>query len=176
MKSERGNIIVYLLVGLVLFGVLIGGVWWVKNRVANKPATVATTKEEKTVQPSTDTKVDQDKTPDNNPAETKPEESKPAETKPAEQPAPAAPATPAPETNTRSTTPSTSGNTSSTTPATSGNDLAALPPESRTASAGPSPNNVAASGPVENAIGTSLGLGIITFLASSFMLSRKRAH
>lgn len=175
MKSERGNIVVYLLVGLVLFGVLLGGVWWVKNRVANKPTPVGTTQEEKTVQPGTDTQVDQDKAP-----ETKPEETKPAETKPEEQ-APSTssvPATPAPETNnaggissSASSTPTTNGAATNR-----GTDLAALPPESRMASTGPSPTNVAASGPLENALGTSLGLGIVTFLGSSYVLSRKRAH
>jgi cytoskeletal protein RodZ len=169
MKSERGNIIVYLLVGLVLFGVLVGGVWWVKNRVANKPTPVATTTEQKVVQPGTDTKVDQDSKP----------ATKPAETKPAEQPAPAAPATPAQPTTPQNTTNNSStpatGSTSGTTNGRA-SDLAALPPESRTASAGPSPNNVAATGPLENAIGTSLGLGIVTFLASSFVRSRKSAH
>ena len=176
MKSERGNIVVYLLVGLVLFGVLLGGVWWVKNRVANKATPVATTQDEKTVQPGTDTQVDQDKAP-----ETKPEESKPAETKPEEQSpsSPSIPATPAPETNnsggstnsSNSETPATNGTATSR-----GTDLAALPPESRMASTGPSPANVAASGPLENALGTSLGLGIVTFLGSSYVLSRKRAH
>ena len=38
MKSERGNIVIYLLVGLALFAVLLTGLWWVKSQA---PKTVA---------------------------------------------------------------------------------------------------------------------------------------
>lgn len=44
MKSQRGNIIIFLLIGLILFGSISGGLWWLKNRasdVAEGPATTA---------------------------------------------------------------------------------------------------------------------------------------
>lgn len=153
MKSERGNIIVYLLVGVVLFGLLLGGLWWVKARVADTPTTpVATTEDQNKPTTETDTAVDQDGTPEQKPAE----EAAPSTPEPAA-PAPATPApTPAPVTP------------APTTPV--------LPPESQTPSTGPSPNNVAASGPLENAVGTAFGLGVLAYLGTSFARSRRATH
>ena len=159
MKSERGNIIVYLLVGVVLFGLLLGGLWWVKARVADKPsAPIATTEEQN--KPTTDTEVNQDGTPE----QKKPEETTTGTeaTTPTPPVAPAppvpAPTTPAPVTPAPTTPP------------------AVLPPESQTPRTGPSPNNVAASGPLENALGTSFGLGVIAYLGTSFVRSRRTTH
>jgi cytoskeletal protein RodZ len=157
MKSERGNIIVYLLVGVVLFGLLLGGLWWVKARVADTPAApVATTGEQD--KSTTETEVNQDGT-EQQPTEEAATgtENTPTTSAPTS-PAPA-PATPAPST---------------TTPAPS--TPAPLPPESQTPNTGPSPNGVAASGPVENAIGTSLGLGVLAYLGTSYVRSRRATH
>ena len=60
MKSQRGNIIVYALVGLVLFGILLGSIWWIRQR--STPAPVATDNQ---TQQQTDTEVKQDETPAN---------------------------------------------------------------------------------------------------------------
>lgn len=155
MRSQRGNIIVYLLVGIVLFSALIGTMWWVKNRVATTPAPVATT--EQTQKSGTETKVDQDSKPETTNEQTNTgsaEEQKP-------------------DTSQTTTPPSTSTQPGSGSGASSNTTL---PPESQTPRTGPAPSNVAASGPIENAMGTSLGLGIITYLASSFVRSRKSAH
>lgn len=156
MKSERGNIIVYLLVGVVLFGLLLGGLWWVKARVADKPGgSIATTEERD--KPTTETNVDQDKTP-----EQKPTEEVTTETE-------AAPSTPEPVTPPAPTTPAPA-------PVTPGPTTPALPPESQTPRTGPSPGNVAASGPLESALGTSLGLGVLAYLGTSFVRSRRATH
>jgi cytoskeletal protein RodZ len=155
MNSERGNIIVYALVGLVLFGILLGSLWWVKSQVADAPdAPVATTEEQS--KPKTDTEVNQDTTQqgttsqDAAPADTtpqapstSPQQTAPVQTAPATPPASAAPAT---------------------------------PPESQTPRTGPSPNNVAASGPVDSTIGTSLALGVIAYFGTSFVRSRRTTH
>jgi|JI10StandDraft_1071094.scaffolds.fasta_scaffold305554_2 cytoskeletal protein RodZ len=155
MKSERGNIIVYLLVGVVLFGLLLGGLWWVKARVADKPsAPVATTNEQN--KPTTETEVNQDGT-----QETKPSE----ETTTEAEATPSTPAVPAPT--------SPAPTPAAVTPAPT---ASALPPESQTPRTGPSPSNVAASGPLENALGTSFGLGVLAYLGTSFVRSRRTTH
>ena len=154
MKSERGNIIVYLLVGVVLFGLLLGGLWWVKARVADKPGgSIATTEEQN--KPGTETNVEQDRTP-----EQKPSEEATTET----EATPSTPAAPAP------TTPAPS------TPAPVTPAPVAPAPESQTPRTGPSPSGVAASGPVENMIGTSIGLGVLVYFGTSFVRSRRATH
>ncbi len=154
MKSERGNIIVYLLVGVVLFGLLLGGLWWVKARVADKPGgSIATTEDRDKA--TTETEVSQD-APEQKPSEETTTEAAPSNPEPVA-PAPTTPApTPAPVTP------------APTTPV--------LPPESQTPRTGPSPDNVAASGPLENAVGTAFGLGVLAYLGTSFARSRRATH
>lgn len=55
--KQRGNIIVFVLIGLVLFGVLLGSVWWLKDRFTGAP--VATDTTQQTTETDTDIKQDQ---------------------------------------------------------------------------------------------------------------------
>ena len=137
MKSQRGNIIVYALVGLVLFGILLGSIWWIRQR--STPAPVATDNQ---TQQQTDTEVKQDETPANPAAET------PAAQGDQQQ------------TQTGNNQPQRGGGAA--TPAT---------PESQTPRTGPSA--VAASGPLENTLISSLVLGAATFAGTSYARSRR---
>lgn len=153
MKSERGNVVVYLLVGLVLFGLLLSGAWWVKNQSSRATAPVAST--DKT-QPQTETKVSQD----DKPAKT---DNKPAENQPKPTPAPT-PASPAPSNPAPAPVP---------TPAPS---VAPTRPESQTPRIGTTgPSSVASSGPLEDAITSSLLIGGVTFATASYLRSRRTA-
>lgn len=136
MKSQRGNIIVYLLIGLVLFGLLLGGLWWVRNRVANTPTAPVVTTQPQNTTPETDVKQDE---------------------KPAESPT--------------ETTPGGQSQTGTTTPNTQA-PPAALLPESQTPRTGPSPQAVAASGPLENTLISSLMLAGVTYIGVLFSRSR----
>ncbi len=138
MKSQRGNVIVYALVGLVLFGVLAGSIYWVRQR--STPAPVA---RDNQTQEQTKTEVKQDETP----------------TKSAEESAA-----------------STDNGTGSSSAAQSNRDTATpQTPESQTPRTGPSPDAVAASGPLENSLISSLVLGTATFAGASYVRSR-RSH
>ncbi len=141
MKSQRGNVIVYALVGLVLFGVLAGSIYWVRQR--SNPAPVASDNQ---TQQQTDTEVKQDETPAQSAEE-----------------------------SAAGTTESQSG-TGSSNPVQSNRDTATPPaPESQTPRTGPSPAAVAASGPLENSLISSLVLGTATFAGASYVRSR-RSH
>lgn len=60
MSSERGNIVVYTLVGLLLFGAMLGTFWWVR-KADNKPVVVTgVAKDETSKNKSPETKVNQD--------------------------------------------------------------------------------------------------------------------
>ncbi|MEO5691048.1 MAG: hypothetical protein ABIQ64_02580 [Candidatus Saccharimonadales bacterium] len=149
MKSQRGNVIVYALVGLVLFGVLAGSIYWVRQR--STPAPVATNNQ---TQEQTKTEVKQDE----NPAQS------------AEKPAAG---------NSETQTPSgpgTSSGTGSSNPVQSNRDTTnPSKPESQTPRTGPSPAAVAASGPLENSLISSIVLGTATFAGTSYVRSR-RSH
>lgn len=152
MNNERGNIIVYLLVSLALFGVLLGGAWWVKNRAgaAGTPATPVATSAEKKSTPKADqpqTTVNQDATPSQTSGNT------------------------SSNTQSQATTPSTSQPSPQTMPPK--DDKPTTPrPESQTSSAG-SPRAVASSGPVEDSLVTAMLLGTATYTMHSFVRSRR---
>lgn len=188
MRSERGNIVVYLLVGLVLFGLLISGIWWVKRQAGSSLKSPVAT-QNAPAKPSTDTKVSQDE----KPTQTDPE--KPAnspENTPASndggqtgQSAPST-ATPTPPSNTPTTAPSSGTSSSSTiTPSVTPPSSQTVPnqnaspvvparPESQTphvATTGPS--SVASSGPLEDMIVSSVLIGGVVFAVTSYARSRR---
>lgn len=143
MKSERGNIIVYVLVGLVLFGALAGSVWWVNNRAQTETQAPVATESAPAEDGTTETSVDQDAVSAPQPDSAASSDDQPVANNP-EQPAP----TPAsPQTPT-------------------------LAPESQTPS-NPTPAQVANAGPVENSLMTASGLGVIAYLSSLYVRSRR---
>lgn len=149
MESQRGNIIVYLLIGLVMFGALLSGLWWIKTRAGGEKPTVVA---EESQSAQNDKKT---------PAETSVEQDAvPATDEPTPTPAPAA--TPAPANNPPAQRPAPSA--PQTQPV--------LPPESQT-NRTPKPNEVASSGPVENGLITASGLGVLAYLSTSYVRSRR---
>lgn len=153
MKSQRGNVIVYALVGLVLFGVLAGSIYWIRNR--STPAPVASNNQ---TQEETKTEVKQDETPAQSAEESAAGNSEA-------------------QTPSGTGTPNTSGAPATTpAPVQSSRDTATpTTPESQTPRTGPSPTAVAASGPLENSLISSLVLGTATFAGASYVRSR-RSH
>lgn len=154
MKSERGNVVVYLLVGLVLFGLLLSGAWWVKNQSSRATSPVATSSQPK---PETETKVTQDEKPA---SEQKPADNQ-ARPNPTPTPTPApTPASPAPSNPTPAPAPAP--------------NVAPSRPESQTPRIGTTgPSAVASSGPLEDAITSSILIGGATFATASYLRSRR---
>lgn len=164
MSSERGNIIVYLLVSLALFGSMLGGIWWVKNRIGStsrtqSPAVTAPASNKTAQEKAPETVVDQDAAPTANPDN---------------------------QSQNQSSTAGSNSNSASSQPsntqAGSGSGATTMPPkddvpttshpESQT-SHKPSPSTVASSGPVEDTVMSALLLGIATFALHSFVRSPK---
>lgn len=157
MKSERGNIVVYLLVSLVLFGVLLTGMWWVKRQAPHTAVRAPQTTQTTPQTPQTETKISQD---DAAPVE-------PARNTPAAE-------TPAPQTGT--TPPSSNGGGETSSTSTTTPHQATPRPESQTPHVSASdPRNVASSGPVEDSIVSSTILGGIVYAGVLFARSRQAA-
>lgn len=177
MDPQRGNIIVYLLVGLAFFGLMTAGIWWVKNRphdisviaglAQQAPAAAPDAKTGNTPPPS------QTDTPE---PETKPDST--ARQQPQNQPnsgsavpggqgapgsAPRSAPSPAPQASAPATGPSA---------AMPPEDDAEPRPESQTRHTS-SPDAVASSGPLEDAATAAMLLGAVTFLVHSFVRSRR---
>ncbi len=164
MSSERGNIIIYLLVSLALFGAMLGGIWWVKNRIGSTSRTqapsVTAPASNKTAQEKTpETVVKQHATPKDNSGNQ-----------------------PQNQSNTAGSNSNSASSQSSNTEAGSGSGITTMPPkddeptvprpESQTPHK-PSPSTVASSGPVEDTILSAFLLGIATFALHSFVRSRQ---
>jgi len=156
MKSERGNIVIYLLVGLALFAVLLTGLWWVKSQAPKTVAAPETTQTTTNTTPSVETTINQD---DRGATTTEPT---------------------TPDTSTSTTTspqtpsqdyPSQTSSTSTTTPSSS---AAPTQPESQTPHS-TSIVPVAASGPVEDSIMTALALGGVAYVTTAYIRSRGRS-
>ena len=158
MRSERGNIVVYIIVGLALFGALLTGVWWVKSHAPKTVAAphVATSKDEAKM---TETTIKQDET-------SKPNESSAATDQ----------ATPAPSTSNTTPAPTIPGDYPSQSSSTSTTTPSATPPkpESQTPHATSGP--VAASGPVEDSIMNALALGGAVYIVAAYLRSRRLAR
>jgi cytoskeletal protein RodZ len=145
MQSERGNAIIYVLVGLVLFGAMLGGLWWVKNRVGTVQSAPVAVQETTKTDATTDTVVDQDTVPSDDTQSSTTE----AQT---------------------SSTDTTQPSAATTTP---NSAISQLPPESQTGQVKSSPNSVASSGPTENSLIAATALGIVAYLGTSFARSRR---
>ncbi len=148
MKSERGGIVVYLIIGLVLFGALLGGVWWVKQRTV-----VAGDATQKTTTPGTsqtDTQVSQDAQPERDATS---EEA-------TSTPTPAASSADYPQQT--SSTATTQSSTTATIPSPSSSGS--------TAAAGNKP--VANTGPAEDAALTAVALATLSYVAVAYVRSR----
>lgn len=159
MKSERGNIVVYLVVGLVLFGLLLTGLWWVKSRA---PKTVSVPQVVQTKEKSSDkpeTKINQDEggsTPTGSSSTTSSDQS-------------------TTDTNNTTTPPSSDYPQQTSSTATSTPSVAPSRPESQTPNTlanGP----VAASGPVEDSLMSAIALGGAAYMSTAYVRSRKSAQ
>ncbi len=154
MKTESGNVVVYLLVGLVLFVVMMSGIWWVKQR--SHTVTPPTPTVTQTTDESPETAVDQDavsqqRSTDNSSRSA----SRSADSQPTTPTQPA-----------QSPQSSTSNSTSPTTTPSR--------PESQTPRTGPSPTAVASSGPTEDRLFMAAGLGMVAFFGTSYARSRRQ--
>lgn len=165
MKSERGNIVVYLVVGLVLFGLLLTGIWWVKSRAPKAVSTpqIAQT-DNKKADDKPETTINQDEggtTPTGASSSQNNDASTPAANNASDQ------ATTGQSTPPSSDYPSQTSSTATTTPS-----AAPTRPESQTPNlteTGP----VAASGPVEDSFMSALALGGAAYMSTAYARSRK---
>lgn len=150
MHRQRGNIVIYLLVGMVLFGMLLTGIWWTKTRVSRAVTTPQAV--QPTVDKTVETTLDQDS---RAPVQDTTKATPSPDTTSAQ---PAAPAYPSQTSSTATTTPS----------------AAPTKPESqtpRTAAAGP----VAASGPVEDSLVSAALLGSVAYATTMYVRSRRQS-
>lgn len=146
MNSERGNIIVYLLIGLVMFGAVAGSLWWLQTRAGDEQQPASTSEERE---------ADNDQAPAEQPA-ADPAPANGGDTAPSDtEPAGRAPA---------ADTPATASPT---------NDQPVTTSDATTPPAQPTPTQVAPAGPVENSMLMAASLGMIAFAATSYARSRR---
>lgn len=142
MQSQRGNIIVYLVVGLVLCGAFLTGLWWVK-RQSTPVAVVSTTSRAGDKAASTETRINQDDSGTKSAAGTDSTT----------------------EQGTSADFPQQTSSTSTTQPSLAPESQ--TPPTGASHSDG-----VANTGPAEDAFLTALVMGVLTYLGTHFVRSR----
>lgn len=174
MRSERGNIVIYLLVSLVFFGLLLTGMWWVKKQAARTMSVAPTTTQKTDKKPEVETKISQDDVRADKDRQT------------ASDATVGANSTPPADTGRTSSTATTNSSPSSS-PATTPQPLGGGPTASSSPSTTPppesqmphvsstGPSNVASSGPVEDALLSSTVLGGVVYVGVLFARSRQAA-
>ena len=160
MQSERGNVVVYLLIGLVLFGAMLSGVWWVKKQVS-KPVSVpiATNSQNKSTTPETTIQQDTGGT---------------AGSQPTDQQSQSVPSQSSPEFPQQTSSTSTSEPSTGRSESSSQQTSTPSTPESQTAPTGTThAAGLANTGPVEDGIVSAMLLGIATYAFVLYARSRR---
>lgn len=171
MKSERGNVIIYLLIGIVLFGAMLTGVWWVKKKnTQTVSAPIATNSQKQSDSP--ETTIHQDAGGSTQAQSEQNNSGTPSTTGSATTPQATAPSPQYPQQSSSTSTnqPSNSSQSATNTTPSAGPST----PESQTAPTGTThANGVAATGPVED-MTSALALGGVIYTATLYVRSRRR--